>query len=288
MVLRTPCVFFLFALAPAFAAEGDFWIESRGIEIPITIEMPDLAAGERAPLVVLVHGHGGTRQENGAFSELALLLSSNGIASVRMDFPGCGDSTEEFTRNNIANMLLDVEASSRFALNQDSIDPGRIGILGYSMGGRLAMLSTIDRFSTMVLWAPVASNGPEPMFNFFGGQDSYNELRAQAEENSAAVYTTPWGQRQTLGLQWFLDMEQSTPLDAARSFEGPVLILHGSGDATISPDNGVAASDAFGNARLDIIDGAGHGFGFFNDKPDARAYLLAETVAFFKVTLAAD
>ena len=283
----------LLAALPALSAETDLWVESRGIRIPVTLTMPGDEPGVTAPLVVLVHGHGGTRQENGAFTELASMLADLGIASVRMDFPGCGDSTEAFTHNNITSMLRDVDAAFEFAVAQPGIDKGRVGILGYSMGGRLAMLTIGDKpaYRAAVLWAPVALNGGKPMVEYFGGREKYETIRNEAQTKGHVTFTAPWGQEQQLGEKFFDDLERSEPLDAIARYTGDLLVLHGSADQAIHVDNGRIASQAAlltASAELKIIRGAGHGFGFFGDQPDVRAEVLGATVDFFAAQLLRD
>jgi dienelactone hydrolase len=277
---------FLFACGPAVA--DDLWVESRDQLVATTIEIPEVQEATGAPLVVLAHGHGGSKEENGGFVDLASMLAGSGIASVRMDFPGCGDSMEEFDQNNITTMLHDIDSVLRFALSQPGIDRNRIGILGYSMGGRLAMLAADPQYLAMVLWAPAAQNGPDPVFHFLGGRDAYYELRARAVAEGSAVFTTPWGVQQRLGKQWFYDLERTEPLTTISTFEGPILILHGSDDQFILPKNSEAARDAAAasnDVRLDIIDGADHSFGIYAEDPESRAYLLEQTVAFFREQL---
>ena len=60
-------------------------LKSRGIEIPAVVNLPD---GDQTalPLVVLVHGHGGSKDENIGFPAIAAELAKRGIASIRMDF----------------------------------------------------------------------------------------------------------------------------------------------------------------------------------------------------------
>jgi dipeptidyl aminopeptidase/acylaminoacyl peptidase len=293
MLTRSLLLAILLVSQPGLANETDLWIESRGIQIPVTLTKPGDEQSVAAPLVVLVHGHGGTRQENGAFTELASMLANRGIASIRMDFPGCGDSTEAFTNNNITSMLHDVSAAFEFAVAQPGVDKRRVGILGYSMGGRLAMLTIGDEpaYGATVLWAPVALNGGRPMVEYFGGNEKYETLRNEARRKGHVIFTAPWGQEQQLGERFFDDLERSEPLKAIAGYRGTLLIVHGSADQAIHVDNSriatqVAISTA--SADLKIISDAGHGFGFFGDEPDVRAEVLGATVDFFAAQLLRD
>lgn len=293
MLKRSLLLAVLLVGQPALAIETDLWIESRGIQIPVTLTKPGEEQGVAAPLVVLVHGHGGTRQENGAFAELASMLADLGIASIRMDFPGCGDSTEAFTHNNITSMLHDVGAAFEFAVAQPGIDKRRVGILGYSMGGRLAMLTIADEpaYRATVLWAPVALNGGKPMVEYFGGREKYETLRDEALIRGQVSFTSPWGQEQQLGEKFFHDLENTEPLVAIARYRGDLLVVHGSADQAIHVENGRIASQAAistASADLKIISGAGHGFGFFGDEPDVRAEVLGATVDFFAAQLLRD
>lgn len=290
MFTKATLLLLIFSLSTAIGAETDVWIESRGVQIPATFSMPEIEDGKTTPLVVLVHGHGGSRQENGGFTELAALLAEIGIASVRMDFPGCGESTEAFIHNNITNMLHDIDASLAYAIAQPGIDSGRVGILGYSMGGRLAMLSASERYAAMALWAPVAKNGAEPMVDYLGGREAYDRTRAVAKAEGFVRFVTPWGAEQELGWQWFEDMESSSPLTAINDYRGAVLILHGLDDRAVTPDNSEAAEKAASGTRettLIRLEGADHGFGFFSPDPLARGTVLASTVEFFRTELLA-
>ncbi len=56
----------MLALTCAAVAETiDTTVESRGVQVPVTIVMPEIKEGEKAPVVVFAHGHGGTRAETG-------------------------------------------------------------------------------------------------------------------------------------------------------------------------------------------------------------------------------
>jgi len=261
----------------------DTFVSSRGVKVPVTLVQPKVNEGVALPLIVMAHGHGGTRHEAGGFTRVAEGLAKRGIASIRMDFPGCGDSTESFANNNLGNMLKDIKASRDFALNQVLINTTRIGLFGFSMGGRLALLSSADNYQVLATWAPAGSNGAAALITSFGGPTAYGALKSRSEKEGFAPFTTKWGQDQKLGAQWFTDIEESMPLDALVSFTGPVLVLHGDSDTVVTAkvsDAVVAAASSSEEVIHHVIAGAGHGLGLFTNNRQHSGEAVDTTVQF--------
>lgn len=259
---------------------------SRGTAVPITLVIPSARSEQALPLVVLIHGHGGTREEAGGFTQVAAQLARRGIASIRMDFPGCGDSTEPFSDNNLTNMRADARSAYEFAQRWANIDTQRVGLLGFSMGGRIAAeLSNEDlRFAAMVIWAGAINDGASALVDMLGGPEAYTALKRRAEERGWAPYETPWGQSQQLGAQWFADLEASRPLLAIERYTGALLLIHGGADRVVPPVISRRASAAARRAAMvDLIEieNADHGFGLFSDQPQFYEPLIDETVGFF-------
>ncbi len=263
----------------------DTTFESRGVSVPATIVTPATTNGAALPLVVIAHGHGGSREEGGSFPRVAAELAALGIASIRMDFPGCGDSTESFAENNLSNMLLDLQAARVFAESQVNVDEARVGLLGYSMGGRLvALLSEIDpSYQVMATWAPAVSNGAERERSGLGSPGDYDTLKKQALEEGSAVYTTQWGTDLELGAQWFTDMEETFPQAALAKFSGPLLVVYGDEDESVPPSiSAAAASAATSSSEVVsvVVPTAKHGLGFYTNRPEIADQVVDATVNF--------
>ncbi len=263
----------------------DTTVLSRGVAVPVTYVYPVVADGEFFPLVVMAHGHGGTRNEAGGYTRVAEGLAARGVASIRMDFPGCGDSTESFANNNLSNMLLDMQASRDYALARPQVDRDRLGLLGYSMGGRLALLhSAVDgSYKAVATWAPAGQNGASGMVGFLGGQAAYDTTKAIAANKGFAPFTTRWGQDQQLGLQFFTDLEESKPLEAAGNITVPLLVLYGDLDEVVLPgvsEAVIAAAAKSPEVVRHIVKGADHGLGLFSNEPALTDEAVRITVDF--------
>ena len=279
------------AVEPGGYLSEDVTFASRGVAVPATFVRPGADFAGPYPVVVMAHGHGGTRDEAGGFRRLAEALARRGIATIRPDFAGCGQSTEPFDRNNLTNMLADTRAALDYAHRQPGVDPHRTGIVGYSMGARVVMLLSPDGFTAAALWAPAGRDGPDAMFPFLGGQSRYVELRSQARRNGFASFVTPWGQRQALGSQWFDDLENYRPMAALGTFTGALLVISGAEDKIIEPEiaRAVAAAATLSPiVRLEVLDGAGHGLGFYDDDPVVSEHIVQATADFLVSELLRD
>lgn len=106
-----------------------------------TISIPN--SKDPVPAVVLVHGSGPNSRDleiaNGhkIFQDLAAHLADNGIAVLRYDKRGVGNSGGNYAPYDMENFALDGIAAVEFLKTIDEIDQDRIGAIGLSQGGIL-------------------------------------------------------------------------------------------------------------------------------------------------------
>lgn len=231
------------------------------------------------------HGHGGGRQEGGGFGKLASALAEAGIMSIRMDFPGTGDSKEPFTEGTLTNMISDSNASLVFMLANFPADPSKLGILGYSMGGRIAL--TIAQqpnspYEAVGLLAPSANPGKGLLLFFAGSEAEYERLYTEASTDKGyADYTTQYGQQQQLSKVWFDEMLASRPLDGISAYTGAMLVVHGDKDTVITPEENAAVVAAYPAASIVTVPEADHGYGFYSDQPAVTKLVQDSFATFF-------
>lgn len=204
---------------------------TRG-NIPATIQLPAKSArGEELPLVVLCHGFTGNRRGDGHFAPLAEDLAAHGIATVRLDFAGCGDSTEPYANYTLANMAADVD--SVIGYMQATYGTGKTALVGHSMGGRLASLyPQLGQYpvTALALWSPANGTGLQGLeFLSIDNFAAVEELDARADaEGSVAA----WGVE--LSAAYIDGMRDSDPNAALQESGLPVLLTYSGNERILS------------------------------------------------------
>jgi dienelactone hydrolase len=128
-------------IEPRFVAEA-VTVESDGWELAGTLNA-DAAAAAPQPAAILLHRAAGSRAE---YEVLAEELAARGIASLRLDLRGHGDSTnlgtfipeQRETRVINQDAWRDVGAAFDVLAESDRFDADRIAVLGASYSGERA------------------------------------------------------------------------------------------------------------------------------------------------------
>lgn len=250
--------------------------QSNGQPVVGILHRPEKRRG-RVPAVVFFHGFTGTKVEkHRLFVKMARALANAGIAVLRFDFRGSGDSAGEFSRMTITGELKDARAALRFLRTQPGVDPSRVGVLGLSMGGLVAatILGEDPRIRTAALWGAVSKT--EKLVK----SRMPPEGRRQLEEMGVVD-----DRGNAVGRAFLEDLGTHAPLKAIVRTRASVLLVHGGDDQTVPPSSSRAYEKALRKARKavvrHVIRGASHTF----DSLAWETELIALTLDWFRCTL---
>jgi dipeptidyl aminopeptidase/acylaminoacyl peptidase len=186
-----------------------------GVEIEAALLRPSgLAAGVRAPLIVLVHG-GPTGRWSDAFNPWSQLLASRGYAVLMPNVRGSTGYGHKFIETNRADWgggdFKDVMAGVDHLIQTGIADPDKLGIGGWSYGGYMSAwaITQTDRFKASVVGAGMSDLATE-----FGTEidSAYDEW----------FYGLPWENREKF--------QASSPMTYIQRAKTPALILQGEND----------------------------------------------------------
>ena len=200
--------------------------KSGGLRLRGMLHLP--RSRGRAPGVVVFHGFTGNRI-GGDFLPVRLsrALAGEGIASLRFDFAGSGESEGEFVDMTVLTELADARAALGYLARHKAVDANRLGVYGHSLGGLVAAMLLEDaRLRSGVLLAAVADL-PEAM-----RRDAPDEDESRMDELGYAVRGT-----HKVGKRFREDAETAEPLSGVAASRADILIVHGADDETVPPEH---------------------------------------------------
>lgn len=210
---------------------------SSAAEPPLTVagklSVPEGAGAGETPAVLICHGSNGV-DGRGEFHAAA--LNAAGIATLEIDMWAARGAVRGATARPRSPLetLPDAFGALAFLRTQPEIDPARIGIMGFSWGGVVTLLSAAKRHADA--WCGESAG--------FAAH--------------AAFYPVLWS------------FMPGRPFELSPLTGAPVLVQTGSADAYDDPDAGerfrafLPAEDA---AHVRVITHAGAGHGFDRDAP---------------------
>jgi uncharacterized protein len=206
------------------------------------------AGSRQAPGVVFFHGFTGDRMESHwLFVKCARALERAGIASLRFDFFGSGESEGSFREATLQSEISDARAAVDFFRRQRGVDPKRVGLCGLSLGGAIAaVVARPAHARALVLWSAVAH--PRHLRRIA-------KARTRLLPNGAREYKAHEISARFLGR-----LENVRPLESIRHFHAPTLIIHPGKDEHLPLNHPEAFIRSAGAAikRKVIIPGADH------------------------------
>ncbi len=242
-------------LPPPFSDdESMVWIPAGDHRVPGTLAVPARQQGQRVPAVLMLHGDLSSRDENGdMFARLAAALAAAGIASLRIDFAGTGDSEEPDLALDYPGMVLDATASLDYLRQDADVDPDRVAVLGLSRGGGIGatVTGTVPGVAAFVSWSGAVYNG----------YDEDPDGHQTARENGYLPLD--------FGDRIFKPGAELVRLDRAVPPAGRHQRLHRAGAAVVGSDDQVVDPEvstiflqtvASADTTLHVVDGADHGF----------------------------
>lgn len=251
------------------------YVPSGGEHLATSLNRPR-GVHHRLATVVVVHGLTGQRTGRSYhLVEFARRLNAEGIACVRFDQAGCGESTGEFRDLTIPRMARDAVAVVEWAKAQPWCDQDRVAYVALSLGGLAGVAAEAETGSRgMALWAPVYD-----MPHVFG-MTAKTGLKALLEHQGWVPYR---------GLQigkCFVD--ELAACDASKLLarsEAPIRTYHSDVDDVVPASESrsyVERCAEIGRpCTLERFGTADHDFSEYGD----RQRLIADTTAFMKTCL---
>jgi dipeptidyl aminopeptidase/acylaminoacyl peptidase len=233
-------------------------IPANGFNLAGSLAKP-AGSNSRLPAVVLVGGSGPTDRDSTVFGvpilgQLAGALVEAGFLVVRYDKRGIGQSGGRAESATIADYVEDARAVVAWLDKRPDVDKRRIGIIGHSEGGWVAMTAGArdKRIAAVVILAAPSTSGAELVLE----QQAHlldrmktppaerdEKVALQKRINAAVLGQGGWDGipeqlRKTAEVPWFQSYLSFEPSRQMKDVRQPVLIVQGELDTQVAPQHG--------------------------------------------------
>lgn len=220
----------------------------------LTLPAPGMNRGARHPAVVLISGSGPQDRDGNTpqscptfiFRRIAQRLAEKGIAVLRYDNWGAGESTGNLESAGLFDLAGDARAMVAFLKRHPSIDRARIGVVGYSEGAYIAsMLAGEDpQIAACVIMAGASKTMDEVMMEQIECQATCRELDEASRSFAAGllpaavqfVQDARDGKESSAApgnLKWLREHMQIDPVAQLCAVRAPILIVQGEKDLKV-------------------------------------------------------
>lgn len=218
------------------------------------LHVPEGASRENpVPMVIILHGFTGDKCES-KFIHVALSrkLCAEGIASVRFDFVGSGESDGEFADMTLLTEVEDTLAILKFVKGLDFVDKNRIALHGMSQGGMVAFLTAArhpEEFVCLSTWSPALC--------IHHDASSYQCQEVSLKGIDEQGYADFHGLK--LGAAYRRVGAELNVYEEAPHYRGPVQIVHGDSDLCVPYEFSVRMKEVLGDqCNLVLMPGGDH------------------------------
>ncbi|RJR39559.1 MAG: alpha/beta fold hydrolase [Desulfobacteraceae bacterium] len=176
-------------------------------------------------------------------------LAAKGIAVLRFDFTGIGESEGDFEATNFSTNVSDLVAAADFL--GSSFERPKL-LIGHSLGGA-AVIQAAARIPSAAAVATIAAPfNLADVARHLGGADQGSE---QGEERTITLA----GKQFPITRQFLDDLEQTRMEHAIRNLGRPLMVLHSPEDELVRMENGEAIFQVARHPKGFVsLDGADH------------------------------
>lgn len=232
------------------------FITDDGIKLNAKLDMPTNGA-TKCPLCLVFHGFTGHIEEDHILA-VSKGLNEIGVATLRVDLYGHGNSEGEFKNHNLYKWLNNILTVVDYAKTLDFVTD--IYMCGHSQGGLAVTLAAAMERDVIKALIPLS-----PAYVIIEGAKQGELLGQPFDPENIPDMLQSWDGRELSGN--YIRVAQSIDLDAAiKKYTGPVLIVHGDADEAVPVEYGIEASKKFANCTLKLIPGDTHCYDYHLDQ----------------------
>ncbi len=220
--------------------------QNQGMNMVATLVLPQ--GSRKPPIVITCNGFAEDRfykeiPNTGGelyYDRVSRLFAQQGIATLRIDYRGSGESDGDYTMTTFSSQVSDVLAAVEYVDSnlKRKVDRSRIGLFGHSQGGLVISVASGQdkRVKSVVMWS--APSSPPINYSTLITVKGIRDGLALPDGGSI-VLPLYWKGIYLcdieLGKGFFLDLFAVDPVASIRDYTGPLMYVAGRNDDIVFP-----------------------------------------------------
>jgi len=223
-----------------------FFRSATGQRLAARLDSPD----DREPSAYALFAHCFTCNKNyKAMAQISRAMADAGIAVLRFDFTGLGESEGDFADTNFSSNVADLSAAAEFL--ESEFESPKI-LIGHSLGGAAVLQAAAGIPSSVAVVTVAAPSETSHLAQHLVRANPALDARGEAEISIA-------GRPFTIKKQLLDDLERTRMQATIRDLNRALLIIHSPQDQTVRINNAVEIFEAARHPKSFIsLDGADH------------------------------
>lgn len=221
--------------------------------------------GQKMDVAIIMHGFTGNKNQT-LLEDISQELIKKGIASVRFDFNGHGESEGKFEDMTVPNEIEDAKAVFHFVRALPWVK--NIYLVGHSQGGVVASMTAgelgTDSVQGVVLLAPAAVLRDDAIRGNTMGL-SFDPL---SPPEKVKMYNGLY-----LGRDYIRTAFSLPIYETAAKYQGPAMLIHGNADHIVPYTYSERYHSIWPKSKLCILEHFDHGF---SQNPQRVAQMVAD------------
>lgn len=224
--------------------EETVYLENEGMTLVCSLTIP--STQNLCPIVITLNGFAGDRNDvvipgtdEPFFKRFARILAEQGIASLRVDFRGSGETGGGYEMTTFSTQISDAMAALKYIRKnlKHQVNTHSIGIMGFSQGGIVgSTVAAKDRgVDALVLWSPVTS--PPHCYQGLLTYEGVQQGLALPDDgwDMFGIYVGGQyvGLDLPLGKGFFKDLFEIDPVAEIRKYRKPLMVIVGKNDPIV-------------------------------------------------------
>lgn len=212
------------------------------------------------PAAVAIQGSGPSYRSNGWYLTVAQYLQRNGVLVLLPDKRGSEKSEGQWRTASYQDLATDTSAALNYLRNQKRIRISKLGVIGFSQGGRIAPIVATEAKDLSFVVNIVGGAVPAHEALVYEEIHNLRQMGILPGFSHMLAYPAAWSLIYLRQAEHWAAVGNFDPISYWREVDTPSLVMYGKEDTNVNSARSAARLRSLAKSNIDVkvFEGSGH------------------------------